>query len=692
MRTLRSKNDRAYLWILANGKCRICGKKLEPNKWHADHIIPYKVNKNTSVDSMQATCPKCNLKKGDKVSDNKFTLRKHQSDLIKELQKVIDDYKKTGILNKKQLVEEIFPGGGKSIHPLIAGRMLIDAGIVDKVCWVVPRTSLKIQGAQECIKPEINDIFPHGLEFREVETSNDEDPTRGTDGFIVTYQGLASAKANNPERENNNYREFRQKRYLLFLDEVHHVTKTPPVSGGDQKGYTYYQAVKPLYDLASFVICSSGTLFRNNDQKVAFIEYKPDGDKEYPIRDIIYTYEDSVKEKANIRLYVDHGITKLVEYKKDGKQHVKYKIENGDDRRVALSTEYGRSLLDAGIKAWENYRLLVNPRSKLIIIGKDQDSCREYKSILSKYGHNSCLAISDEKQAHNEIKRFREEPDANILITCQMAYEGLDCKQATHCIVLTDIRSLGWLIQMLTRVMRADTHKEALAYERQYSVCFCPDDEDMMDAIKKVGGELDGSVNNKDDDFEELLSQLNADSVSPQEKPIFTDCKSIMDGMSQMHPDGETLPPETRVKVQQFKIKQGLESPESEIYKILRSVGQLHALDNVVSAVTVNNSEHIGMTVREQEKSIRKKIQLKASWLDNKFGYEFGEWNKKLHNHFRYKNRKDMTIAELNNCYDWMISEAKKIAEKMRLEKERELSIKDPFGHYDPKIHSKHSV
>ena len=695
MRTLRSKNDRGYLWTLANGKCQICGKPLIPQKWHADHKIPYKVSKQTRVDLMQATHPECNLKKGDKMPVQNFTPRKHQIDLIKKLQEIIDDYKKTGFLNQKQLVEEIFPGGGKSIHPLIAGRMLIDAGIIDKICWVVPRTSLKIQGAQECLKPEVQNIYPHGLELREVENANDEDPTRGTDGFIITYQGLVSARGNNPERENNNYREFRKKRYMLFLDEVHHVTPDPPALGGDQKGYTYYQAVKQLYEQAEFVICSSGTLFRNNEQKVAFIEYKKetiDGkEMEVPKRDIVYTYEDSLKEKANIRLFYNTGETNYIAYKKNGKSHKKYKIENGDDRRVALSTEYGRSLLDAGVKAWEDYSLRVNQRSKLIIIGKDQDACREYQSILAKSGHTCCLAISDEKkEAHEAIKRFRHNPNSRILVTCQMAYEGLDCKQATHVIVLTDIRSLPWLIQMLTRVMRADTHEEALPYDRQYAMCFCPDDPDMIDAISKLRGCPDGSVESKDE-LDLLLSQLyigDDEKPDPPEKPIFSECESEMGGMSQIDPEGETLPADTRIKVEQYKLKLNLTAPESEIYKILQTTGMLHFL-NDVAQTPATPSEHIGMTVREQEAEIRKKIQDKANWLDHKFGYEFGEWNKKVHNRFRHKNRKDMCISELNKCYDWMMSEAKKLLEEMRKQRLQTSVSKDPAGNYNPTLHSK---
>jgi hypothetical protein len=207
-----------------------------------------------------------------------------------------------------------------------------------------------------------------------------------------------------------------------------------------------------------------------------------------------------------------------------------------------------------------------------------------------------------------------------------MAYEGLDCKQATHVIVLTDIRSLLWLIQMLTRVMRADTHEEALLYEDQYAMCFCPDDDDMIDAIGKLRGDPDGSVDKKEDDLDLLLSQLNLDEANksdPPAKPVFSDCSSAMGGMAQINPHGEKLPSDTRIKVEQFKLKQGIHAPESEIYKMLQITGMLHLLNDVAKVPSIP-SENIGMTVREQEDQLRKKIQDKASWLDHKFGYGFG--------------------------------------------------------------------
>ena len=65
-RTLRSKKLRWILWRAANGKCQLCGCDLEPDNWHADHVVPYCDSHRTNVHEMQALCQQCNLKKGTK--------------------------------------------------------------------------------------------------------------------------------------------------------------------------------------------------------------------------------------------------------------------------------------------------------------------------------------------------------------------------------------------------------------------------------------------------------------------------------------------------------------------------------------------------------------------------------------------------------------------------------------------------
>jgi 5-methylcytosine-specific restriction endonuclease McrA len=51
----------------ARYQCEICGVRLTPDNFHADHKIPYSLGGETAVYNGQALCSACNLKKGDRV-------------------------------------------------------------------------------------------------------------------------------------------------------------------------------------------------------------------------------------------------------------------------------------------------------------------------------------------------------------------------------------------------------------------------------------------------------------------------------------------------------------------------------------------------------------------------------------------------------------------------------------------------
>ena len=51
------------------------------------------------------------------------------------------------------ILAAVTPGGGKSLLPVIAAARLIEAGVVDRVCWIVPRDSLRLQAEEAFADP-----------------------------------------------------------------------------------------------------------------------------------------------------------------------------------------------------------------------------------------------------------------------------------------------------------------------------------------------------------------------------------------------------------------------------------------------------------------------------------------------------------------------------------------------------------
>ena len=62
-RRFATKRQKIYAYLIADGKCAICGKELLSG-FHVDHIIPFSKKGETELCNLQALCPKCNLTKG----------------------------------------------------------------------------------------------------------------------------------------------------------------------------------------------------------------------------------------------------------------------------------------------------------------------------------------------------------------------------------------------------------------------------------------------------------------------------------------------------------------------------------------------------------------------------------------------------------------------------------------------------
>lgn len=64
--TSGGKLNRRKVYELTNGRCAYCGRPLDYNDFHVDHIIPKKRGGATySYKNLFASCPECNLFKRD---------------------------------------------------------------------------------------------------------------------------------------------------------------------------------------------------------------------------------------------------------------------------------------------------------------------------------------------------------------------------------------------------------------------------------------------------------------------------------------------------------------------------------------------------------------------------------------------------------------------------------------------------
>src|SRR5918998_6965599 len=182
----------------------------------------------------------------------------------------------TGQTDLAYILAAVTPGGGKSLLPVIAAARLIAAGVVDRVCWIVPRDSLRLQAEEAFADPVWRAALGHALSVRAAD--NEPDPSRGLAGYITTYQAIAAA----PDLH---LAELRRHRTLLVVDEVHHLPtlgeyESPaPRSSGQapdlsENASAWSRALLPLLESASLRLLLSGTLERADGRRILWLPYR----------------------------------------------------------------------------------------------------------------------------------------------------------------------------------------------------------------------------------------------------------------------------------------------------------------------------------------------------------------------------------------------------------------------------------
>jgi superfamily II DNA or RNA helicase len=404
----------------------------------------------------------------------------------------------TGQTGLADILAAVTPGGGKSLLPVITAARLIAAGVADRVCWIVPRDSLRLQAEEAFADPAWRAALGHAVSVRAAE--NAPDPCRGLQGYVTTYQGVAA-------RPDLHLAEFRRHRYLLVVDEVHHLpslAEVDPHAPPDDEA-SWSRAILPLLETARVRLLLSGTLERADGRAILWLPYRPgqrsrtrEVDLEASGWAVVgYSRAQALAERAV--LPVDFGaLDGEAEWLDEARRHVGPHRVSGDPEVAraalftALRTGFARDLLrrafDAtrALRAERREQRALPPGAdapglgKLLVVAPDQDSARKYLAWVRGWVPRgqaervARLAISEERDAPETLAAFRLRPEPSVLVTVAMAYEGLDAPETCVCACMTNIRSRAWLEQMIARATRVDPH--AGAYEEQRALVFHPDD------------------------------------------------------------------------------------------------------------------------------------------------------------------------------------------------------------------------
>ncbi len=411
-----------------------------------------------------------------------------------------------GETDVKDVLAAVTPGGGKSLLPVISAARLFRAGTVDRICWIVPRDTLRLQAEEAFSDPAWRTSLGHQIAIRPAE--NRTDPSRGLGGYVTTYQAIAAA----PDLH---LTEFQRHRYLLAVDELHHLPALNDLDAfsalADET--TWSQAIRPLLESATVRLLMSGTLARADGRAILWLPYKNQSatlkTAKYRQIDIHaqswavvgYSRRQALAERAVIP--VTFGAmdgTAMWRPRKTGvapnpSEPVALSAEPDLARYAlytALRTEFADEMLRRAFEDCRAHRqrrrlaLALGPGDsarglgKMLVVASDQVIARRYAALIGSWlpqasRHQSVrIATSDVSDAQEAIAAFRLRPDPVVLVTVAMAYEGMDAPEVTHVAALTHIRSRPWLEQMVARATRVDSHGGP--WEHQRATIYHPDD------------------------------------------------------------------------------------------------------------------------------------------------------------------------------------------------------------------------
>lgn len=500
----------------------------------------------------------------------------------------------------------VVPGGGKSRLPGILAKAFPDYNIA----WFVPRLSLQVQAEKA-----MHDDF--GITLRSPD-GNETNPARGTRGFVQTHQALWL----NPELY---VHELRRKQYILVIDELHHAKMFRDGSMNDLAA-----ALDRLE--APIRLNMTGTLQTNDSSMIYGMQYDEVGSKlqvnEKGSADVYIRYNrrQALDEGALVPIEFQHHDGPVEWADKDGKQQTKLSEASREEESAAiltaLQTDIANQLFDRGFKHWQTHG------QKLIVVTDSQQNAKKYTERLRAMSIPTSQAISDNPTSHAEIKKFREGQN-RALVTCQMAYEGLDVPAATHLICLTHIRSTPWIEQMLGRIWRKAPHKTACW-------AFVPSDPRMNRVIADIKMEEPQSFFNlSKSEGPDGPPALPADAIVPLGSSLANVWWQAL--------DGSIITDATHAEILQalhsfFEARGGSQKYQAD-------------LDAFVAAIKAKEEQRdeVFVSHRDREYDIRCSIKKTCSRADREKGLADGTHQKLLIRHTG-KSTTEMNLQELEHA------------------------------------------
>jgi len=532
-RTLRSKHLRAALWFDAKGKCKICNKELDPDNWHADHIIPWSKTHRTNVHEMQALCPDCNLKKGDKSMD----LSAYRPGQFKAhrtiIRRVTEGEKYTSVVLPTRY--------GKSDVMRCTAIELFREKIISVAVVLTPNTFLRDQMVDPA---KINDMVDryeiNGADLTYGSIKQIIKPNKNGEFFLSSTIQLCDQNTQTFKSWVESECSKTNKPPIFYVDEAH--------TGSESNNWG--NTIKSMADSGAFVVLLTATATRSDGKKIPGFDFEVI-EREFCKRSVV---RDSFEKDGKDFNIIDRlkGVTQKLKlipnhettYKKTWEEkpsplctiskpsfdlclNEMQDVEDDENKNKLLSelsetairSKLGRMLKDKVVIRYgvemllgeiDVFRKHYKKAASIIFCGNDDDAkkkindhAKRIRCAIEERAPHLSVVIATSAEGDDGGKKIKDFAHGvgDILIVKQMASLGLDVPRLKLCLDLSPIRTVAAYIQ---RMMRIATPVEwvdpAAGVKRIVNKCvyICPDDiigrNLFKDLISDEGGESTTTV------------------------------------------------------------------------------------------------------------------------------------------------------------------------------------------------------
>lgn len=356
---------------------------------------------------------------------------------------------------KQAFLLEACPGAGKTLFAGFCADRMLSNNTVNFVIIVVPTTALKGDASAGFL----GDFSKVGVEITTVLNPGKGIPSEWH-GAVITYAQLPNIVDTFETWVRNGAR-------LMFIfDEVHHASEKN----------VWGTATDRCGKIATKVLAMTGTPFRGDGQKIAFVKYSEDG---ICVPDYKYLYREAVakKECRPVFFVTDSGtaeyVLKQIEESPIGPSaniiaEEKVRIDEakseqiGNVQRVIFNpkSEWLETVMMKADAKLDEYRAVDPGAGGLIVVrpGSDDETADRHlikiaREIERMTGEEVTVITHEDSNANAKIERFRNSKDRWI-VSVRKISEGVDIKRLRVLILVTHPGTELLFRQLVGRVVR----------------------------------------------------------------------------------------------------------------------------------------------------------------------------------------------------------------------------------------------